>query len=56
MSSKTDGTIFIFSSPSGAGKTTLVKLVSEKKILLLLFHTQRENQEVKKLTEKIIIS
>ena len=28
MSSTTDGYIFIFSSPSGAGKTTLVKLVS----------------------------
>ena len=31
MSLKTGGSIFIFSSPSGAGKTTLVKLVSKKK-------------------------
>ena len=52
MSLKTDGSIFIFSSPSGAGKTTLVKLVSKKKILLHPYLTQQENQEATKLTVK----
>ena len=43
MSSKTDGTIFIFSSPSGAGKKTLVKLVSEKKnFATSISHTTRK--------------
>ena len=30
MSSQNDGIVVILSSPSGAGKTTLVKLISEK--------------------------
>ena len=34
MSIKTDGILFIFSSPSGAGKTTLVKLVEKKENFL----------------------
>ena len=42
MSSKTDGSIFIFSSPSGAGKTTLVKLVSKKNnFAISISHTTR---------------
>ncbi len=43
MSLKTDGTIFIFSSPSGAGKTTLVNLVSKnKKFTTSISHTTRK--------------
>ena len=43
MSLKTDGSIFIFSSPSGAGKTTLVKLVSKKKnFITSISHTTRK--------------
>ena len=30
MSTQNDGIVVILSSPSGAGKTTLVKLISEK--------------------------
>ena len=43
MSLKTDGTIFIFSSQSGAGKTTLVNLVSKnKKFATSVSHTTRK--------------
>tara|TARA_Y100000741_G_C18080781_1_gene488568 strand:+ start:104 stop:739 length:636 start_codon:yes stop_codon:yes gene_type:complete len=43
MSTKTDGTIFIFSSPSGAGKTTLVKLVEKKlNFFTSISHTTRK--------------
>ena len=42
MSTKTDGSIFIFSSPSGAGKTTLVELISKKKdFKISVSHTTR---------------
>ena len=43
MSPKTDGFIFIFSSPSGAGKTTLVELVSKNKnFITSISHTTRK--------------
>ena len=43
MSLKTDGSIIIFSSPSGAGKTTLVNLVSKKKnFITSISHTTRK--------------
>ena len=43
MSSQNDGIIVILSSPSGAGKTTLVKLLSEKKNFnISISHTTRE--------------
>ena len=43
MSFRTDGSIFIFSSPSGAGKTTLVKLVSKKEnFTISISHTTRK--------------
>ena len=43
MSSKIDGIIVILSSPSGAGKTTLVKLLSEKKdFVISISHTTRK--------------
>tara|TARA_B100000287_G_scaffold81273_1_gene73819 strand:+ start:280 stop:915 length:636 start_codon:yes stop_codon:yes gene_type:complete len=43
MSPKTDGFIFIFSSPSGAGKTTLVDLVSKNKnFITSISHTTRK--------------
>ena len=43
MSSQNDGIIVILSSPSGAGKTTLVKLLSEKKNFnISVSHTTRE--------------
>ena len=43
MSSRNDGIIVILSSPSGAGKTTLVKLLSERKNFnISVSHTTRE--------------
>ncbi len=43
MSSNNDGIIIILSSPSGAGKTTLVKLLSEKKkFIISISHTTRQ--------------
>ena len=43
MSSNKDGIIVILASPSGAGKTTLVNLISQKKNSLIQFHIQPEN-------------
>ena len=43
MSMKQDGIMVILSSPSGAGKTTLVKLLSEKKkFQISISHTTRK--------------
>ena len=43
MSTKKDGIMVILSSPSGAGKTTLVKLLSKnKKFQISVSHTTRE--------------
>ena len=43
MPSDKDGVMIILSSPSGAGKTTLVKLLSEKKNFeVSISHTTRE--------------
>ena len=43
MSSQNDGIIVILSSPSGAGKTTLVKLLSQRKNFnISVSHTTRE--------------
>ena len=43
MSIKTNGNLFIFSSPSGAGKTTLVKLVEKKEnFFISISHTTRK--------------
>ena len=42
MSSMSEGTMIILSSPSGAGKTTLVKLLSERKgFMTSISHTTR---------------
>ena len=50
------GMMIIISSPSGAGKTTLVKLLSkETKILRFQFQIQHEYLEEMKLKAKIII-
>ena len=46
MSSKEDGIIVILSSPSGAGKTTLSKLLSKnQKFLISVSHTTRKPRE-----------
>ena len=46
MSIKTDGILFIFSSPSGAGKTTLVKLVEKKEnFFISVSHTTRKPRQ-----------
>mgnify|MGYP001431887945 CR=1 FL=1 len=46
MSSTKDGIMIILSSPSGAGKTTLVKLLSEKKnFQISISHTTRRPRE-----------
>ncbi len=43
MSFQSDGIIVILSSPSGAGKTTLVKLLSKKKkFIISISHTTRQ--------------
>ena len=43
MSVKKDGIMVILSSPSGAGKTTLVKLLSKnKKFYISISHTTRK--------------
>ena len=43
MSSKEDGAMIILSSPSGAGKTTLTKLLSENdNNLISISHTTRK--------------
>ena len=43
MSSKEDGIIVILSSPSGAGKTTLAKLLLKKKnFSISISHTTRK--------------
>ncbi len=43
MSSKEDGIIVILSSPSGTGKTTLVKILAEKKnFFISISHTTRK--------------
>ena len=54
MSANNDGIIVILSSPSGAGKTTLVKEISKKKIIKYLFLIQQGNLVQMKLMEKII--
>ena len=42
MPSEKDGVMIILSSPSGAGKTTLAKLLSEKKnYVVSISHTTR---------------
>ena len=46
MSSTKDGTMIILSSPSGAGKTTLVKLLAKSKnYQISISHTTREPRE-----------
>ncbi len=46
MSSTKDGTMIILSSPSGAGKTTLVKLLSKKKNYhISISHTTRKPRQ-----------
>ena len=55
MSIKKDGIMVILSSPSGAGKTTLVKLLSRIKIFIYQFLTQQENLDLEKFQIKIII-
>jgi len=46
MSKKKDGIMVILSSPSGAGKTTLVKLLSKnKKFQISVSHTTREPRQ-----------
>ena len=46
MSSQNDGIVVILSSPSGAGKTTLVKLLSKRKNFnVSISHTTRKPRE-----------
>ena len=54
MPSEKDGVMIILSSPSGAGKTTLVKKLSKKDNFEFLFHTQLDNQDLVKIKIKII--
>ena len=52
MSTKKDGIMVVLSSPSGAGKTTLVKLLSKnKKFHISISHTTREARS-KEITDK----
>ena len=46
MSSQRDGVMIILSSPSGAGKTTLAKLLSQKKNFeISISHTTRQPRQ-----------
>ena len=55
MPSKNDGVMIILSSPSGAGKTTLVNLLSKKTILLLPFLIPQETQIVKNIIKDLLL-
>ena len=49
MSSQHDGVMIILSSPSGAGKTTLAKLLSQKKNFeISISHTTRSPRPIEK--------
>ena len=54
MPTEKDGVMIILSSPSGAGKTTLVKNYQNLKILKFLFLIQQEIQDLMKFQIKII--
>ena len=49
-----DGVMIILSSPSGAGKTTLVKKLSEQDNFEISIHTQLDNLDQMKIKIKII--
>ena len=52
MSSQNDGVMIILSSPSGAGKTTLAKLLSQKKNFeISISHTTRSPRPIEKQNE-----
>ena len=53
MSSFKKGGMFILSSPSGAGKTTLVKKFQKTKNFLFQFHIQLDYPDPTKKMEKI---
>ena len=55
MPIENDGVMIILSSPSGAGKTTLVNLLSKKIILKFQYLTLPDNQDRMKFLTKIII-
>ena len=56
MPTSHDGIMVILSSPSGAGKTTLVNLLSKKNNFeISISHTPLDNLDQMKLLEKIII-
>ena len=56
MAKKKAGVIVILSSPSGAGKTTLVKKISlRKKYKISISHTTRKPRATKKMEEIIFL-
>ena len=55
MSENNEGIIVILSSPSGAGKTTLVKEISKEIIFKYQYLIQQENLVQTKQMVKIII-
>ena len=52
MSIKKDGIMVILSSPSGAGKTTLVKLLSKNKNFIYQYLTLPESQDLSEIADK----
>ena len=54
MPQKKGGIMVILSSPSGAGKTTLVKLLTKRNNFIFQFLIPLENQGLLKLMVKII--
>ena len=55
MAIEKKGMMFVLSSPSGAGKTTLTKKLAEHNTnFQFQFLTLQENQDLMKLMEKII--
>ena len=55
MSSSKKGGMIVLSSPSGAGKTTLVKKFQKTKIFQFQYLTQPDLQDPMKEMEEIII-
>ena len=56
MPSENDGVMIVLSSPSGAGKTTLVKMLSEMdNYEISISHTTRQPRPNEEITKIIIL-
>ena len=56
MPSENDGVMIVLSSPSGAGKTTLVKMLSKMdNYEISISHTTRQPRPMKQIIKTIIL-